>query len=84
MNNDNQPPGDGSDAAALRIEAELRDRYGLLLKTSEVAEVLRLSAASILQIPRDQLPRGDGRGPRARFLASDVAAYVSRWTKNQA
>lgn len=51
MNNDNQPPGDGSDAAALRIESELRDRYGLLLKTSEVAEVLRLSAASILQIP---------------------------------
>lgn len=74
------PPVD-NERVQLRLEAELVQRFGFVLKTAEVAEVLRLSQSSVLQIPRGELPRGEGRGPRARYLASDVAAYAVQWTK---
>lgn len=54
---------------------------GFLRSIGEVADELRLSSASVRRISREELPRGSGRGPRARYLASDVAAYISAWVK---
>lgn len=70
----------GCDERLRRIEADLVKRFGSqMLKTSEVAAFLRLSSATVLKIPRDRLPRGEGRGPRPRYLAADVAAYMVNW-----
>ena len=70
----------GCDERLRRIEADLIQRFGnQMLKTSEVAAFLRLSSATVLKIPRDRLPRGEGRGPRPRYLAADVAAYMVNW-----
>jgi hypothetical protein len=77
------PKQSNDDGERARIEAELVERYGMMLKTSEVADELRLSSASVRRISREDLPRGSGRGPRARYLASDVAAYISAWVKQE-
>lgn len=81
MTSPSHPKQSSDDDGRARIEAGLIERYGMMLKTSEVADELRLSSASVRRISREELPRGSGRGPRARYLASDVAAYISAWVK---
>ena len=81
MASPSHPKQRSDDDDRARIEAELVERCGMILKTSEVADELRLSSASVRRISREELPRGSGRGPRARCLSSDVAAYISAWVK---